>query len=43
MRKSLIATLIAGTLIMMVCPVICDSAVAACPAPMLAVSRSASS
>src|SRR5918996_3672889 len=35
--------LIVGTLIMIVLPVICDSAVAACPAPMLATSRSASS
>src|SRR5687768_17320861 len=32
-----------GTLIMIVWPVIVDSAVAACPAPMLATSRSASS
>src|SRR5688500_313658 len=32
-----------GTLIMIVCPVMVDSAVAACPAPMLATSRSASS
>ncbi len=36
-------TLIVGTLIMMAAPIICDSAVAACPAPMLATSRSASS
>src|SRR5918999_622497 len=35
--------LIVGTLIMIVLPVICDSAVAACPAPILATSRSASS
>src|SRR5690242_15524048 len=36
-------TLIVGTLIMMVLWIICDSAVAACPAPMLATSRRASS
>src|SRR5688572_869248 len=36
-------TLIVGTLIMMVPPIICDSAVAAWPAPMFATSRSASS
>src|SRR5687767_10507345 len=35
--------LIVGTLIMIVLPVICESAVAACPAPMFATSRSASS
>ncbi len=40
---SMLATLMAGTLIMMVLPVICESAVAACPAPMFAVSRRASS
>src|SRR5688572_6168985 len=37
------ATLSIGTLIMIVSPVIVDSAVAAWPAPMLAISRSASS
>src|SRR3954471_15253004 len=36
-------TLIVGTLIMMVPPIICDSAVAAWPAPMFATSRRASS
>ena len=36
-------TLIVGTLIMIVLLIICDSAVAAWPAPMLATSRSASS
>src|SRR3954471_3235711 len=36
-------TLIVGTLIMIVPPIICDSAVAAWPAPMFATSRSASS
>ena len=36
-------SLIVGTLIMIVLPVICESAVAACPAPMFATSRSASS
>src|SRR5688572_21880713 len=35
-------TLMRGTLIMMRCDVICDSAVAACPAPMFATSRRAS-
>ena len=35
--------LIVGTLIMIVPPIICDSAVAAWPAPMLATSFSASS
>ncbi len=42
-NSSTLATLMAGTLIMMVLPVICDNAVAAWPAPMLAVSRNASS
>src|SRR6476469_5766948 len=37
------AMLIVGTLIMIVQPVICESAVAACPAPMFATSRNASS
>src|SRR5919108_3032651 len=37
------AMLMVGTLIMIVLPVICESAVAACPAPMFATSRSASS
>src|SRR5215208_4896949 len=36
-------TLIVGTLIMIVPPIICDSAVAAWPAPMFATSRRASS
>src|SRR6476661_7574355 len=36
-------TLIVGTLIMIVLLIICERAVAACPAPMLATSRSASS
>ena len=36
-------TLIVGTLIMIVSPIICDSAVAAWPAPMFATSRRASS
>src|SRR6478735_4380140 len=36
-------TLIVGTLIMIVPPIICDNAVAAWPAPMFATSRSASS
>jgi len=35
--------LIVGTLIMIVPPIICDRAVAACPAPMFATSFSASS
>src|SRR6185437_9013530 len=37
------AMVIVGTVIMIVLPVICDNAVAACPAPMFAVSRNASS
>src|SRR6185437_8661219 len=37
------AIVIVGTVIMIVLFVICDNAVAACPAPMFAVSRSASS
>src|SRR6476661_1311041 len=37
------AMLMVGTLIMIVQPVICESAVAACPAPMFATSRNASS
>src|SRR5690348_3682772 len=37
------AIVIVGTVIMIVLPVICESAVAAWPAPMFAVSRSASS
>src|SRR4029434_2468341 len=36
------AIVIVGTLIMIVLPVICDRAVAACPAPMFATSRNAS-
>src|SRR5215218_222392 len=41
--SSSLDTLIVGTLIMMVPPIICDSAVAAWPAPMFATSRRASS
>jgi hypothetical protein len=40
--SSSLAIVIVGTLIMIVLPVICDSAVAAWPAPMFATSRSAS-
>src|SRR5689334_11866767 len=40
--SSSLAIVIVGTLIMMVLPVIWDSAVAACPAPMFATSRNAS-
>src|SRR4029450_8772239 len=40
--SSSFAIVIVGTLIMIVLPVICDSAVAACPAPMFATSRNAS-
>src|SRR5215207_8934619 len=40
--SSSFAIVMVGTLIMIVLPVICDSAVAACPAPMFATSRSAS-
>src|SRR5215217_4913043 len=41
--SSSLDTLIVGTLIMIVPPIICDSAVAAWPAPMFATSRRASS
>src|SRR4030095_14958565 len=40
--SSSFAIVIVGTLIMIVLPVICDNAVAAWPAPMLATSRNAS-